>query len=130
MPETSFALDPKDEFESVLIDLVQFQRTKRAQYGSDQDFLWNFYEIGRASNLTPLRAGEVLKNKHESALRKWWQDFDEDQARDRMIGSFEGPADPLPTGASDDAYMDRAVYGILLLILYRRTNAFLGKIEG
>lgn len=110
LPENVMILDDTDEFEAVLIDLVKHQREKRKQYGSDKDFLWNFYNIAERCHLTPLKVGELLKSKHETTLEKWW-------------GTYGTSINPAHTPGSDDAYIDRAVYAILNLILYRRENA-------
>ena len=95
-------LDPKDEFEAILISIAEHHRVKRAEYGSDTDPLQNFYDIAEEENITPLQACDVLGSKHRSFLKQW-------KRRGEATASYV-----------DDAYLDRAVYDILALQLYQR----------
>lgn len=42
MPSDHVYLDPNDDFESVLIDMVKMNRKKRADYASEDDVIQNF----------------------------------------------------------------------------------------
>lgn len=108
--KTDIILDPTNEFEAALIDIVQTFRAKSVGYAGEDDPFFNFVEAARSLGTTPLRQGEALLAKHSAALRKWWQ---------------SEPAvarNPTATSFSDDGYLDRAVYSIILLVLYQRTK--------
>ena len=95
-------LDPSNEFELALITIVQMHRKKAAIYGTDEDHMQNFIDGGWMTNQTPLAYGEALMAKHQAAIRIWFQ---------RNVKSNK---------STDDAFLDRAVYGVLQLINYRR----------
>jgi len=103
----SFALDPSDEFEATLMQLAEHHRVKRAQYGSEEDAMENFYLIAEMEACSPLQACDNLFSKHQAFLTM----------HKRREGEGSDPK------YVDDAYLDRAVYGILSLCLYRRENA-------
>lgn len=103
-------LNPENEFERAVMDLVKTHRAKSQVYGGSDPYA-NFYMGAMMSDTTPLRQVEALKNKHEAALQLWYsrhQDF---------------ASDPDATTGSDDAMLDRAVYSIIALVLYRRSMA-------
>jgi hypothetical protein len=107
----ALTLNPADEFESVLIDMASTYRKKGAHYGDkDGDPLWNFNAGAEVTNTTPQRYVESLMAKHSMALRQWFK---------RVTNST---VNPKPTVASDDAYMDRAVYAVIANVLYRRSK--------
>ena len=83
---------------------------KSKMYGLNTDPYENFYLGARINGLTPLQQGEALMSKHQAALSLW-----------RVRWGSAG--DPPTTSASDDGIIDRAVYAIINLILYRRTYA-------
>lgn len=102
-------LNPDDEFEAVLVDIVKTYRKKTASYGEEAgDPLWNFIVGAEATNSTPLRFCESLLAKHSMALRQWFK---------RVPDATVNPAH---TTTSNDGYLDRAVYSILANVLYRR----------
>lgn len=104
----TITLDSANEFEAVLIDIVSMHRIKAASYGSDSDPMYNFVIGGDATNQTPLRYGEALMQKHSGAIRQWF-------------GRHQDPkTNPKHTPTSDDGFLDRAVYAVLQLALYRR----------
>lgn len=108
MPSNPLLLNPEDEFEAVVIDVVKMHRRKSAQYGTDTDPLDNFAVGAFQTSSTPLRYGETLLAKHSGALRNWF-------AREADHGR-----DPQPNTGSDDGFIDRAVYSLIQLVLYRR----------
>lgn len=105
--EGHIKLNPEDEFEAVLIDIVNMHREKSKAYGTDKDALWNFYDGAARLGLHPLIVCEAYRTKHESALANWRQEL-------RNNGTAAH------TRYSDDGHLDRAVYDILSLVIYRR----------
>jgi hypothetical protein len=101
-----FILNPKDEFESALIVMTLINREKAKGYGSSKDQFANFYDAADILDVSPLAAALFFRTKHDTAVRRWWN------------GHYESV--PQPTSFSDDAYTDRAVYGVIELCLYRR----------
>lgn len=97
-------LDPNSEFEAALIDMVRMHREKAAAYGTDKDPMQNFYNIAGITFATPLQACEVLLAKHASVVKGFLE---------------SGKIDKY----SDDAFLDRAVYGVLSMVLYAREKA-------
>lgn len=102
----SVTLNPDNEFESALIEMVEMHRAKSKVYGTDNDPMQNFLDIAYNTGLTPLQACEVLLGKHHAAIKQWWNQ-DESYFDTR----------------SDDGYLDRAVYGVIALVLYKRAKA-------
>lgn len=104
-------LNPDDEFESVLVDMVKTYRRKGANYGEeDGDMLWNLLAGAEVTNQTPLRYVEALMAKHSMALRQWFS---------RVPEALQNPK---PTSTSNDAYMDRALYAVIAQVLYQRSK--------
>jgi hypothetical protein len=105
MPALSnpLVLNPDDEFDAILIDLKRMHAKKAKQYGTESDPHDNFYDGAIRLHTTPLDVCLTYATKHESALRKW---LDGDRLHE--------------TAASNDAVIDRTVYAILFMILYRR----------
>jgi hypothetical protein len=101
-------LDPDDEFEAAVIDIVKTYREKSKGYAIGGEPFFNFVEGARQRNTTPLRQGEALLAKHTTALSTWW------------AGEPLSTRNPIPSSFSDDAYTDRAVYSVILLCLYKR----------
>jgi len=103
MRKGAIVLDPEDEFERIVSEMVEMHRTKSKAYGARGDKLQNFYNIADAQGIGPLTACEHLAAKHASVIREYVND--------------EGaPA----TKYTDDAFLDRAVYSVLSKILYER----------
>ena len=98
-------LNPKDEFEAAIMEIVATHREKAKYYGSERDSMQNFYNIAGITFCGPLQACEVLMAKHGSVIKDW-------------VGS-ENESNPY----TDDAYNDRAVYGVLAKVLYKRHKA-------
>lgn len=100
-------LDPTNEFEAVLIEMVKMHRLKSQQYGARGDKLQNFYNMALAEGITPLTACQHVSAKHRSVIKEY------------VLAST--PEDhPDHTPATDDAFLDDAVYGVLRKILYDR----------
>lgn len=104
-------LNPDDEFESVLIDILKMHRKKAAVYGTEEDAMQNFYDGAYMTGTTPLRQCEALANKHNAALKQWF------------AKEPRSAFDPASTKTSDDAMIDRPVYTVLATVLYRRMKA-------
>lgn len=101
-------LNPDNEFEAALANIVAMHRVKGEQYGSKQDPLQNFYDSAEALSESPLFACEALLQKHQSRLKKWFA-----LPRNRRKTSDPGV---------DDAFLDRAVYAVIALVLYQRCD--------
>jgi hypothetical protein len=108
MTNNAITLNKESEFERALISLVQTHREKSKGYGSPKDPFQNFLDNAWMNSIPPLLACEVLLNKHQSFIRQW---------RERTLVS--GKSSPHTEG-SDDAMLDRAVYSVIALCLYRR----------
>lgn len=99
----NFTLDPKNEFEAAVMQIVETHRVKAKQYGRDGEDHQNFYDIADLEACSPLQACDNLLAKHISFLKQHkWRD---------------GESDPNYVA---DAYLDRAVYSLIALVLYRR----------
>jgi hypothetical protein len=98
---TGIVLDPDDEFESALMSLVEHHREKALEYGGE-DAYQNILDIADMESLTPLQACDVLLAKHQAFLKGW-------KTRGTATASYV-----------DDAYLDRAVFSVISLVLYRR----------
>jgi len=98
----TLTLDPNDEFEAAVHAIVEHHRVKAAEYGTEGDSNQNFYDIADQMATSPLDACDTLLAKHQSFLKQW---------------RHRGEAG---TEYVDDAYLDRAVYSILSLVLYKR----------
>jgi hypothetical protein len=103
-------LNPDDDFEAVVIDILKMHRKKSAQYGTDADPLDNFTVGAFSTSSTPLRYLENLLAKHSGAIRNWFS-----RQPDHTV-------DPVKTAGSNDGYIDRAVYSIIACVLYRRSG--------
>jgi hypothetical protein len=91
---------------------------KSKMYGHTDPYE-NFYIGAGLTGMSVLEQGEALMAKHQAALSLW---------RIR----YAGPGDPELTSAAADGYIDRAVYAIINLILFRRTyeSQLLGTYHG
>lgn len=95
-------LNPDDEFEAQLIAIAKMHRKKSETYGSDQDDLQNFIDGAYITGETPLGYGFGLMVKHVSAI---------------MNARRQGFT---PNRSTDDAFIDLAVYSVILKVLYER----------
>lgn len=102
VPEDAIVLDSSDEFESIVGKMVEMHRTKSKAYGARGDKLQNFYNIADAEGISPLTASEHLAAKHKSVIKEFVN------------------SDAAHTKYTDDAFLDRAVYAVLSMILYER----------
>jgi hypothetical protein len=117
MADESFWQELKDtcpEWYDAVMSASNMHLQKSKVYGDKVDPYMNFKLGAIITHTTPLDQGEALMAKHQSAITLW---------RGRELPHNE---------ASDDSYIDRAVYGIINLILYRREheNELLGKNYG
>jgi hypothetical protein len=96
-------LNPDSEFDAVLIELKRMHDKKSKTYGTDEDPFNNFYDGAQRLHTSPLDVAIAYATKHDSALRKWL----DKETRE-------------PNTASNDAMIDRAVYAVIQLVLYRR----------
>lgn len=110
MPE-KLTLNPDDEFERVLIQLAETHRLKSKDYGARGDKLQNFYNMAAAEGISPLTACRHVSAKHRSVIKEYLLATE----RFELVGEH-----PAHTRATDDAFLDDAVYGVLAKILYDR----------
>lgn len=103
-------LDPTDEFEAVLIEMVRMHRLKSRQYGARGDKLRNFYNMAEAEGITPLTACQHVSAKHRSVIKEYL-----------LASTPENHPDHTP--GTDDAFLDDPVYAVLRKILYDREIA-------
>lgn len=101
-------LNPDDEFEAILVDVVKMHRKKAAMYGTDTDELQNFHDGAYNTGTTSLRQCEALMAKHNAAAKQWY-------AKEPLAAK-----DPIPNKTSDDLMIDRCVYSVLAHMLYNR----------
>ena len=104
--EPPITLDPNNEFERVLIEMVQMHRDRAAGYGSDDDEHWNFYNAAHRLGCSPIEALDAFVAKHEAAWLRW------------KLNSPQG--ERTSSKYSDDASLDMAVYAVIRRVLYLR----------
>ena len=96
-------LNPDDEFESVLIHMVETRRSKGHDYGDDAD---TFSNITAATEfgVEPWLGAAIRLNDKVSRVKS--------MAKKRN----------LKNESVEDSFLDIAIYGIICLIMYRRDN--------
>ena len=100
-------LDPKDPFERVLIEMAETSRKKSHDYAQDADRFSNFRATSKKfPGMTPLDACDFNIAQKEARL---------DNLRTRDTG-------PLNESVGD-TYLDRAVYSVIAVALYREGQA-------
>lgn len=98
----SFSLNLDNAFEYQVMEVVAMFRQKNAQYAGDSaDVEQAFVDIAADAGTTPLDACETLGAKHRLSIKRFM--------KDRRRSTY-----------SDDGFLDRAVYAIHALCLYRR----------
>jgi hypothetical protein len=101
----SITLDPENDFEAVLIKMVQTSRAKRKDYAGDDHPWQNFYDSGYQIGLTAGHSVEQLIATKQARLRvllpKHWN------------GGALVANEPI-----EDTLLDRAVYGVIALCLW------------
>lgn len=102
-PKETLTLDSNDEFERHIIDIVMMNRRKRADYANESNIYNNFDYVERATQgmVTALEYCDIMvtmKNGRIMNLR----------GREATNETVE------------DTYIDRAVYAILALGMWRR----------
>lgn len=101
---SAFILDPNDEFESVVMDLVVLNRKKRADYTRDGDILENFQ---RNVDVMRLPGFTVIEDILSMVTRKIGR-----------ITSLRGRK--VSNESIRDSWEDLAVYSILGVVQVRR----------
>lgn len=105
-------LDPSNDFEAVLIKMVQTSRAKRADYAGDgdEDHPWqNFYDSAYQLSNTAGHSVETLIATKQARLRvllpKFWKTYGEDVrvAKNEPV---------------EDTLLDRAVYSVIAVCLW------------
>lgn len=114
MSDTSadtFTLDPNDDFESVLIDMVRMNRRKRADYASENDVIQNFR---RNANLA---WGEfnIFLDCYTMVTRKLLR-----------VQNLMQKGNQPKNEALEDTLIDLAVYSVLLILCYEEHQKQLG----
>lgn len=95
-------LDPNDPFEAVLYDIITTNRKKRKDYAGDGDPFQNFKDSAYQINSTAGMAAEHLIAVKQSRLR-----------------TVLTPGREVQNESAADTILDRAVYSIIALALYR-----------
>lgn len=105
MPElNSFELDLDDPFDQIIKDMVVTNRKKRADYAGDSHWLQNFYDTAYQLSGTGGQSCELLIATKQARLRVLLDPK-----------SNRSPANE----AIEDTLLDRAVYSVLAVGLYR-----------
>lgn len=106
--KSSITLDPSNDFESVLIKMVQTSRRKRADYAGDgaddnpwQNFYDSAYQLGETAGLSVEQLIATKQARLRVLLRKYW---------DNGSGAQNEPI--------DDTLLDRAVYAVIALCVW------------
>lgn len=102
MPPSSVTLDPDDPFDSILIDMVRINRAKRNDYAGQDWWTQNFIDSAYMTNTTPGHSCEILIGTKQSRLR-----------------TLLKPAVKAKNESIEDTIMDRAVYSVIAVGIYR-----------
>lgn len=97
----TITLDESDPFENVLIEMVELNRKKRADYAGDDWWSQNFYDSAYQTNSTAGNACELLLSTKASRLRNLFK-----------------PGRKPKNESVRDTLLDRAVYSSISLGLY------------
>lgn len=107
--DVSIILDPDNDFEAVLIEMVQTSRRKRADYAGDgeEDHPWqNFYDSAYQLSNTAGHSVETLIATKQARLRvllpKFWHSPTHDPRNEPIV----------------DTLLDRAVYSVIAVCLW------------
>lgn len=96
-------LDPKDPFESVVIEMVKLNRLKRNDYAGDDDPWQNFYDSAEQVNDTAGKSVETLIATKQARLKQLlWTGR---KAKNESVR---------------DTILDRAVYSVIALSIFDR----------
>lgn len=98
-------LDPEDEFDSVIIDMVKTNRKKRRDYAADSDIFSNFRDVARMFGHPDIGAREIA---YILILVK--------VARLRSL-RLNGRMDDAANESVLDTFLDMAVYSTITLAL-------------
>ena len=107
----SITLRKGDPFEAVLIEMVELQRKKKADYEVGDDnpkglLSTNFDEVARE---VPLADYTPVMDAYTMTVRKL-----------KRIGNLLKPGTEPKNEAVDDSMLDAAVYAVLMVMLHRR----------
>jgi hypothetical protein len=102
-PEEDITLDPSDEFERKLIEMVKLSRLKRHDYAGDDDPWQNFYDSAEQVNDTAGKSVETLIGTKQARLRQLL--FKNRQPKNESVR---------------DTILDRAVYSVIALCIFDR----------
>jgi hypothetical protein len=99
-------LDPDNDFEAVLIKMVETSRAKRKDYAGDGHPWQNFYDSGYLTGLTPGHSVESLLGTKAARLRvllpRFWKDPEQKPSNEPI----------------EDTLLDRAVYSVIAMCLW------------
>lgn len=99
-------LDPENDFEAVLIKMVETSRAKRKDYAGDKHPWQNFYDSAYQLSNTAGHSVEALIATKQARLRVLLPDH--------WDGDSGGPAnEPIV-----DSLLDRAVYAVIAICLW------------
>lgn len=103
----SLTLDPSNPFEAVLADMLAMHRKKARDYAGDAHPNANFYHSGAQIGLTAGHSVEQLIATKQARLRV-------------LLPNFWASEDDIPANESiEDTLLDRAVYSVLAMTIYR-----------
>ena len=109
---TTITLDPENDFEAVLIKMVETSRAKRKDYAGDEagDHAWqNFYDSAYQIGLTAGHSVEQLIATKQARLRVLLPKFWKKSRKDVQVAQNE----PV-----EDTLLDRAVYSVIAICLW------------
>lgn len=106
MPASKVTLDPNNDFEAVLIRMVETHRLKGADYAGDNHPNQNFYDSAYQLGLTAGHSVEALISTKQARLRillpRLWEDNNAKPANESIA----------------DTLLDRAVYSVIALTIW------------
>ena len=104
---TEITLDPENDFEAVMISMVQKHREKSADYSGDEHPNQNFYDSARQLALTGGHSVEQLIATKQARLRillpRFWKDQDTTPLNEGIV----------------DTLLDRAVYSVIAVTIWK-----------
>jgi len=101
--DPDLGLDPNDEFEAILLEILQMHRKKSKDYGSNEDPYAN------------------VSASREFGVQPWVGALIRENDKTTRIKSFIKKR-ALANESLEDSLIDKAVYSIIALLLYRRSE--------
>jgi hypothetical protein len=95
----------KDPIEGILKEILELNLRKRSDYAEDTDIFSNFRRSASQINMGPLASVEILIATKQARLRE-------------LMWGRKTPSNE----SVEDTMLDRAVYSIIALAIYRETH--------